>query len=155
MEKWEKLHGYDGQYFVSSLGRFKEVKNGVDEIKKLNQVRVRYKNVRIKKDGRWKTCNLHRLIAETFLPIPDKLKNESELQVNHKNLDSHDNRVENLEWETRRENMRHMMKAYGKMDNHMTYTVRVSFEKEKILAEKANQEGISIEKYLDKIIENY
>lgn len=45
---------------------------------------------------------IHRLMAETFLPNPDKLE-----QVNHKNCDTLDNRLENLEWMSRRDNVDH------------------------------------------------
>ena len=45
---------------------------------------------------------LHRLIAETFIPNPDKKS-----QVNHKNCNKLDNRIDNLEWCTHKENMEH------------------------------------------------
>lgn len=47
---------------------------------------------------------LHRLIAETFLPNPNNLP-----EVDHINNDKLDNRVENLQWISRRDNTR---KAY-------------------------------------------
>lgn len=47
-------------------------------------------------------CNIHRLIAETWLPNPNDYP-----QVNHINGDKHDNRVANLEWCTALHNVKH------------------------------------------------
>lgn len=44
----------------------------------------------------------HRAVAELFIPNPLNLP-----EVNHKNLDKKDNRVENLEWVSREQNLSH------------------------------------------------
>lgn len=52
--------------------------------------------------GHTKSVPLHRVIAMTFLPNPDGLRD-----VNHKNMVKNDNRLENLEWVSHADNCRH------------------------------------------------
>ena len=62
-----------------------------------------YLRVRLQINKKSKTYMVHRLIAYTFLPKKD-IEN---MQINHKNAIKSDNRVENLEWVTPKDNMRH------------------------------------------------
>ncbi|MCM1217913.1 MAG: HNH endonuclease [Lachnospiraceae bacterium] len=58
-------------------------------------------------DGTRKCFKVHRLVMNTFCPI----ENSEELQVNHINGHKDDNRLENLEWCTRSENLIHAFKT--------------------------------------------
>ena len=51
-----------------------------------------------------KSFLVHRIVASTFIDIPEQLLLEKKIQVNHKNEDKGDNRLENLEWCTPLEN---------------------------------------------------
>jgi len=63
-----------------------------------------FKGVGSSKQRLWR--RVHRLVVESFIgPIPDGL------EVNHKDLNKHNNNVSNLEIVTRRENIIHFHKC--------------------------------------------
>lgn len=59
-----------------------------------------YENIKLCKDNIVYHFLVHRLVAEAFIPNPYNLP-----EVNHKNKNRNDNRVENLEWCTRLDNL--------------------------------------------------
>jgi hypothetical protein len=67
-----------------------------------------YRHVSLWSNGKESNCLTHRLVAETYLGT-----NPIKTVVNHKNFDKLDNRVENLEWCTQKENVRHAS-AHGR-----------------------------------------
>ena len=96
------------------------------------------------KDGQIKRFLVHRLIAQTLLPNPNNKE-----QVNHINGNKLDNRLENLELNTRSENQKHAIKiglrsAKGEKNSQCKITeqevlyIRNSEEKGSILAKKLN-----------------
>ena len=102
MEIWKDIEGYEGLYKISNLGRVKSLNynnTGKERILKLGGNRGNYPQVELGKNGERRTCLVHRLVAEAFIPNPD-----NKPCVDHINTIKTDNRVENLRWVTRKEN---------------------------------------------------
>jgi hypothetical protein len=90
----------DKKYFISNLGRFKNSKCVIMDNYKINDngyIRVFIFN---------KTYLLHRLIAFMFLENP-----ENKEQVNHKDGNKLNNKIDNLEWVTNKENQVHKFQS--------------------------------------------
>lgn len=104
-EIWKDIPGYEGLYQVSNFGRVKSLnfgRTGVHRVLKIQKYPNKYTKVDLRHNGIIHTRNIHRLVAESFIPNP-----ENKTDVNHIDGDKHNNRVENLEWVTRSENMKH------------------------------------------------
>lgn len=102
MEVWKDIEGYSG-YLISSNGNVKSLKTN-RLLKSHRHPITGYPHLTINKTDSdlFKTVLVHRLVAKFFIPNP-----ENKPQVNHKNCIKTDNRVENLEWVTKKENCEH------------------------------------------------
>lgn len=99
---WKDIPSYEGLYLINCNGDVLSLHSG--KIRKSTLSGKGYRKISLTGNNHKKTQHLiHRLVAEVFLTKPSDSMNE----VNHKNLDKTDNRVENLEWVTPEENMRH------------------------------------------------
>ena len=101
MEVWKEIKDFE-DYFISSEGRVKSAKNNNVKLLKERITKFGYIRVVLYKDNSSNEILIHRLVASHFI---DNAENKP--QVNHKNLNKSDNRVQNLEWNTRSENIQH------------------------------------------------
>lgn len=91
-EIWKDIEGYEGIYQISNQGRVKSIGYGKERIMKPVLCRG-YLHVGLWKNGSQKWYFIHRIVCQTFIPNTDNLT-----QVNHKDEDKTNNKVENLEW---------------------------------------------------------
>ena len=115
VEEWKDIEGYEGLYQVSDWGNVKSLPRlskrsasrhrGTsilinERILKQSFQTSGYKVVVLCKDGNNRQFQVHRLVAEAFIPNP-----ENKPQIDHINTNKAENNVENLRWCTHTENM--------------------------------------------------
>ena len=114
---YKTIKGYKGIYEINKLGKIRSIdriverKDGSVRKHKGKELKLKmnkggYAIVILHKNGVAKTCHVHRLVAKTFLPNIDNLP-----EVHHLNHDRKDNRVENLQWVTRSEQIDDHLKS--------------------------------------------
>jgi len=101
-EEWRKIEGFS-DYTVSNLGRVCSTKREQAIILKTRKNNYGYLLVDLySKNKKHHTVTIHRLVALAFIP-----NTENKSEVNHINGDKTDNNINNLEWVTDSENMKH------------------------------------------------
>lgn len=132
-EIWKDIRGYDGLYEISNLGYVRR-KEHIDtkcrqgyrvfktrDLKSWHNYKG-YLKVSLSKNNNSHEKFVHRLVAEAFIPNPLMLP-----QVNHIDGNKDNNCVDNLEWCTCKENIKHSYennlvdaekRASSRKDNH-------------------------------------
>jgi len=136
MEIWKDIEGWEDKYQVSNLGRIKSLArrfkrgdgltvNVEEKILKTMITKDGYERAKLNLMGGSKKYSVHRLVANAFIP---NLENKP--QVNHIDGNKLNNKVENLEWCTAKENVNHITKLGTHSRMHK---VRIYNDKEDLI----------------------
>lgn len=150
-EIWKDVPDTNGRYEASTLGRIRFKDSG--RFVSYSNSTSHYDKCAINR----KSIKVHRIIAKTFLP-PIEGKNE----VNHKDFNRKNNRVDNLEWTSRRENHTHVAinnpnrtsKYVGVIKNKNKYMAMISVNNKKIQLGRFDNELDARDAYLNYLKEH-
>jgi len=118
-EIWHPCAGYETHYEVSNYGNVRSIERMVahplggkkiqyGRVLKVGKASNGYLIVSFCVDKVKSNHSVHRLVVRAFIPNED-----NKPQVNHKDGNKHNNHVDNLEWVTRSENMKHAYNQLG------------------------------------------
>lgn len=116
-EIWKDIKGYEGLYQVSDMGRVKSLSRKINSAIQPSKSRLKietiltqtrafkYLKVMLANNKVNKVYFVHRLVCSAFMLNPDNLE-----QINHKDGNKYNNRLDNLEWCSRSDNAKHSFK---------------------------------------------
>ena len=100
-EKWKPIEDFEG-YLISDKGRVMNSKTG--RILKPSDNGFGYYQVSLSKNGQRTMKRVSRLVGEAFIDNPNELET-----INHIDENKHNNKVDNLEWLSRGDNVRYSL----------------------------------------------
>lgn len=118
-EVWVAVKDFEGWYEISNHARLKRLGRWSKNSRKDNfkwykekiviikpcftpKGKKRYSSVHLSRNGESTSRDLHKIVLESFVPKPFQ-----GAEVNHIDGDKHNNTLANLEWVTRKQNVRH------------------------------------------------
>ena len=119
---WKDIKGYEGLYKVTSLGDVYSITKKRFIYQSID--RYGYKQCLLYNKGQHKTRKVHRLVAEAFLE-----NTYNKPQINHKDGNRTNNRIDNLEWCTNSENQLHSYRYNGRIPSNKYVNKRTRSEK--------------------------
>lgn len=148
MEIWKQIVGYEGLYDISSKGRV--YSHITSRFLRVSKAKGHYSSVALYKNKIGKSKEVHRLVAQSFIPLDD-----FSLQVNHKDGNKYNNNVLNLEWVTAKGNSEHAIRTglfNPKGENHsklkekdvLDILTRYGFERTMDIAKEYGVEGSTV-----------
>ena len=141
--KWADVVGFEGVYEVSDCGQVRRIlKHGTKELTAYPTGTRLSVHLRFKAGGKIEYKLVHRLVMAAFVgPCPDRQ------EVNHKDGNPSNNRLDNLEYVSREENMRHAQ-AHGLMHHVIGAANKSSKLTEEAVAEirTSNLSGVELAK---------
>lgn len=113
IQVWKPVVGFEEQYAVSNWGNIVGLKRkvynsytGGYQSTKSGPIKILanhpYPAVMLSREGKNKFMSVHRIVAKAFISNSNNYP-----EVNHKDLNKHNYRRDNLEWCTRRQNCKH------------------------------------------------
>jgi len=126
-------------YQVSDLGRIKSLY--INRVLKLQIQKNGYAIIDLHKNGTFKRKSIHRLVAETFIPII-----KDKYYINHKDGNKLNNRADNLEWCTQSENIKYAYDNKTKVPPNMKAIKQYSMDHDILEIYNSIQEASRITK---------
>jgi hypothetical protein len=152
MEIWWELKNFEGIYEISSDGSVKNIKT--DQILRHSPDGNGYPKICLFKNDVRIYRNVHRLVAETFIPNPDNLPIVNHLDSNIKNFS-----LKNLEWTTRGRNAGYRVTRpiFGahREGKSKKWRAEIRFEKRRIKLGLFISRDLALQAYREKYFELY
>ena len=106
MAEWRDVPGWEGLYQVSDEGQVRSLQpHNYMKLKKQSNTKG-YRACTLSYKGCKRLVKVHRMVAEAFIPNPD-----CKPDINHINGIKSDNKANNLEWVTPKENTTHAIRT--------------------------------------------